>query len=51
MFTGHASIGDYLGAFLIPTLLGNTIGGVSLVAFLNHAPLTSELEIPAGGDE
>jgi formate-nitrite transporter family protein len=51
VFTGHASIGDYLGAFLIPTLLGNTIGGVSLVAFLNHAPLTSELEIPAGGDE
>ena len=50
LFTGHASIGDYLGAFLVPTLLRNSIGGVSL-AFLNHAPLTSELEIAAGAAE
>jgi formate/nitrite transporter FocA (FNT family) len=48
VFIGHASTADYLGTFLVPTLLGNIIGGVSLVAFLNHAPLTSELEIPAG---
>jgi len=26
------------------TLVGNTIGGVALVAFLNHAPLVSELQ-------
>jgi formate-nitrite transporter family protein len=36
---GHASFGRYMIAFLLPTLIGNTIGGVSLVAFLNHAPL------------
>jgi formate/nitrite transporter FocA (FNT family) len=35
--TGAASWGAYFGKFLIPTLLGNIIGGVSLVAMLNHA--------------
>jgi hypothetical protein len=30
--------------FLLPTLIGNTIGGVALVAFLNHAPLAPELQ-------
>jgi formate/nitrite transporter FocA (FNT family) len=36
--------------FFAPTLLGNIIGGVSLVALLNHAPVSSELEEePAGG--
>ena len=28
---------------MIPTLLGNVIGGVSLVAILNHAPVREEL--------
>jgi formate/nitrite transporter FocA (FNT family) len=28
----------------VPTILGNTIGGVALVALLNHAPLVSELQ-------
>lgn len=32
----------YLGGFLLPTLLGNIIGGVSLVAFLNYAQVASE---------
>jgi hypothetical protein len=36
-------------AFLQPTLIGNTIGGVSLVAFLNHAPLSAERGVPSGG--
>lgn len=35
--SGHASWGDYFLHFMLPALLGNTIGGVSLVAVLNHA--------------
>jgi formate/nitrite transporter FocA (FNT family) len=34
---GVATWGDYLGRFAIPTLLGNTLGGVTLVAALNYA--------------
>ena len=43
VFTGAASVHDYVLRFLVPTLLGNTIGGVSLVALLNHAPIAQEL--------
>lgn len=39
---GHATAVDYVRRFLVPTLLGNTIGGVALVAMLNHAPLATE---------
>jgi formate/nitrite transporter FocA (FNT family) len=39
---GQHGVGDYFVAFLIPTVLGNTIGGVALVAMLNHAPLATE---------
>lgn len=35
--SGAASWGEYFGGFMIPTLLGNIIGGVSLVAALNYA--------------
>lgn len=35
--TGEASWLDYLGRFLAPALIGNIIGGVTLVAGLNHA--------------
>lgn len=48
VFTGEAPFGDYIWRFLIPTLLGNTIGGVSLVALLNHAPVAGELRDAAG---
>ena len=34
--TGAASFGDYVTRFMIPALLGNTIGGVVLVALINH---------------
>ena len=44
VFNGHASVGDYVGRFLIPTLLGNTLGGTALVALLNHAPIAGELK-------
>lgn len=43
VFTGYIGIGEYFTRFMIPTLIGNTIGGVSLVAVLNHAPVKEEL--------
>ena len=43
VFTGHASLGDYAFRFLLPTLLGNAVGGTILAALLNHAPLSGEL--------
>jgi len=33
---GGASWGSMLGDFLVPTILGNVIGGAVLVALLNH---------------
>jgi formate/nitrite transporter FocA (FNT family) len=42
VLTGQASFGAYLGAFLLPTFLGNTLGGVALVAMLNHAPVSAD---------
>jgi formate/nitrite transporter FocA (FNT family) len=44
VFVGAATVHAYLFAFLWPTLLGNVIGGVAMVAILNHAPLAVELE-------
>jgi formate/nitrite transporter FocA (FNT family) len=44
VITGHGTIGDYFLRFLAPTLIGNTLGGVALVALLNHAPLVPELQ-------
>ena len=46
---GSASIGQYFSSFLTPTLIGNIVGGVSLVAILNHAPVRDE--ITQQGDE
>jgi formate-nitrite transporter family protein len=42
--TGAESWGYYAGSFLVPTLLGNIIGGVSLVAFLGHAQVMADKE-------
>jgi formate-nitrite transporter family protein len=42
VFAGEHGVRDYLVGFLIPTVLGNTVGGVALVAMLNHAPLATE---------
>lgn len=39
---GQLSWAGYLGGFLAPTLLGNIIGGVSLVAALNYAQVAAE---------
>ena len=43
VFSGSASVKDYLVSFLAPTLIGNSIGGIALAALLNHAPLAGEL--------
>jgi formate/nitrite transporter FocA (FNT family) len=48
VFRGHANLADYFGAFLVPTLIGNTLGGVTLVAMLNHAPVSAD---SGAGDE
>lgn len=42
MWRGAASFGTYFGHFLIPTLVGNTIGGVVLVALINHQQVASD---------
>ncbi|MDT7950735.1 MAG: formate/nitrite transporter family protein [Acetobacteraceae bacterium] len=42
VITGTRNLSDYFLVFLLPTVLGNTIGGVALVAMLNHAPLATE---------
>lgn len=42
---GTVSLGAYLIQFMLPTLLGNIIGGVSLVAVLGHA------QVIAGGQD
>lgn len=40
---GHLNWGDY-GSYMLPTLIGNTLGGVGLVAALNFAQVNSEKE-------
>jgi len=40
---GAIGWGDYLGSFLIPALIGNSIGGVVFVALLNHAQVKGEV--------
>jgi formate/nitrite transporter FocA (FNT family) len=37
----------FLGSFFLPTLLGNCIGGVSLVAILNYAQVAAQTPIRA----
>ncbi|MFC4453882.1 formate/nitrite transporter family protein [Deinococcus sonorensis] len=39
--TGALSFTKYLGSYMVPTLLGNILGGVSLVAALNHAQVVA----------
>jgi formate/nitrite transporter FocA (FNT family) len=43
VYAGDATLGSCFTGFLLPTLIGNTIGGVALAALLNHAPLAEEL--------
>lgn len=39
--TGQTPFSDYLVNFLLPTMLGNVVGGVALVAALNHAQVVA----------
>lgn len=41
---GEASFGEYAFRFFLPTILGNTLGGVLLVACFNFGQVASELE-------
>jgi formate-nitrite transporter family protein len=46
VMVGAASVLDYLRGFFLPTLLGNMIGGISLVAIINHGSIVSEMTNP-----
>ena len=48
VMTGARPFMDYWIGFFVPTLIGNSLGGICLVAMLNHAPVAPELE---GTDE
>jgi formate/nitrite transporter FocA (FNT family) len=43
---GRASLSDYVFVFFIPTLLGNVVGGTTLVALLNYGQVAAELDKP-----
>jgi formate/nitrite transporter FocA (FNT family) len=43
---GKASLSDYIRVFFIPTLLGNVVGGTTLVALLNYGQVAAELDKP-----
>ena len=51
VLSGEASVHDYVVGFFAPTFIGNTIGGVALVALLNHAPLAPELRDEGSSSE
>lgn len=40
--SGEVAFSEYLGRFFVPVLLGNLLGGVVLVAMLNHAQIFHE---------
>ena len=44
VLSGFSTIGSYLFYFLVPTLIGNTIGGVALVSLLNHGSIAPEIK-------
>ena len=49
VITGEAALGAYLGAYLVPVLAGNIVGGVALVASLNHAQVVAGRRTPLAG--
>jgi|ERR1043165_4143174 formate/nitrite transporter FocA (FNT family) len=40
--TGETSWGAYFGGYMLPTLIGNTAGGATLVAWFNHAQVAND---------
>ncbi len=45
VFAGELSYGAFLTGFFVPVLLGNVLGGVPLVAAVNHAQVTSGVHV------
>lgn len=43
VFSGAATIGQYFTLFLLPTLVGNIIGGTLMVTVLNHGSVAPEI--------
>jgi formate/nitrite transporter FocA (FNT family) len=43
VMSGSIPVADYFVKFMAPTLLGNIVGGVALVALLNHGTVASEI--------
>jgi formate/nitrite transporter FocA (FNT family) len=43
VMSGSIPLADYFIRFMAPTLLGNIVGGVALVALLNHGTVASEI--------
>jgi len=46
VMVGAASVRNYLFGFFVPTLLGNMLGGISLVAIINHGSIAAEITDP-----
>jgi formate/nitrite transporter FocA (FNT family) len=46
---GRLGVGGALGGFVLPAFLGNSLGGVALVAALNHAQVVAGAERGRGG--
>jgi len=44
VLSGAATFGQYVMLFLLPTLIGNILGGVVLVTILNHGSILPEME-------
>lgn len=44
VWQGEASLGEYLFNFLIPTTIGNIIGGTGVFTLLIYGQVTEELE-------
>jgi formate/nitrite transporter FocA (FNT family) len=44
VFRGVRTFGDFAGTFFLPTLLGNIVGGVMLVAVLNSGQVAPQLK-------
>ncbi|KQP51782.1 transporter [Methylobacterium sp. Leaf399] len=49
VFTGEASMSDYLWHFFVPTLIGNVFGGTALVAVLNYGQVAPQVEEEKAG--
>ena len=51
VLSGTASFAQYMTLFLLPTLIGNTMGGVLMVTVLNHGSIAPEIHGPKDQSE